>query len=155
MIALASVGFGRRGTGHLAGRIQSPLVRVLAALLGVAVVLPWYRSVARLDEDTYIGSPLPLIDWVVLVLAVLTIARPSLARALGFLGALDVAIAGWFAYVDFAEGLEVTILPGLVVATVGAIGLLFAKTEGNRTGPEPPDRPGRSDQRSGVAEPPF
>lgn len=78
--------------------MANPLrVRIATAVLGVAAFMPWY-SQALVDRDTYLGNPLPLIDWVVLGAAVAVLVRPQLAMVAGIIGLADVMV-GCFAHV--------------------------------------------------------
>ena len=102
-------------------------VRTAAALLAAAAFLPWYSSQAQIDHDTYLGNPLPLIDWVVLVAALAVIMRPQLAVLAGALGLVDVALGALMLYGDVAEGLHVSLGPGLPLATVASVDLLLLR----------------------------
>jgi hypothetical protein len=87
--------------------------------------MPWYSSQAQLERETYLGNPLPWIDWVLLAAALASVFRPRLARATAIIALVDVALAVLMMSGDAAEGLEVDLLPGIALATVAAIALLM------------------------------
>lgn len=105
------------------------VVRIMALLMLIAVSLPWYSSHAQVDHDTYIGNPLPIIDWVVMMAAVITIIWPRIAFATGILGLIHATLGWLAAYVDSAEGIRVSILPGLPLATAASLALLVAQRQ--------------------------
>lgn len=102
-------------------------MRVLLVLLAVAPLLPWYRSVAVLEQETYFGNPLPWVDWVLIASAIAAVFRPSFTVAAAAFGVFHVASAGLAIYWDAAEGLDVQILPGLPFAGVVLTALLLAR----------------------------
>lgn len=93
----------------------------------IGVSLPWYSSQALVDQDTYTGNPLPIIDWVVMMAAVITIIWPRIALATGILGLIQATLGWLLVYGDSAEGIRVSILPGLPLATAASVGLLVAQ----------------------------
>lgn len=99
--------------------------RAAAVALGAATFMPWYSSQALIDHDTYLGNPLPLIDWVVLFAAVAVAIRPQLASVAAVVGLISVALGGLLMWGDSAEGLRVTMEPGLPLAFGACIGLLL------------------------------
>lgn len=101
------------------------MTRATAALLAVTAFLPWYSSQAQVDHVTYLGNPLPWIDWLLLVIAVATVARPQIAVVAGALGLVDVALGSLLMYGDAAEGLDVSLLPGLPLAAAASLALLI------------------------------
>jgi hypothetical protein len=102
------------------------LVRGFAVVLGIAAFMPWYSSQALVDQDTYLGNPLPWIDWILLLEAVTTVLRPQLASVAAVIGLVDVSLGALLMFADAAEGLAVSLLPGLPLALVAAACLLVA-----------------------------
>lgn len=105
--------------------------RAAAAVLAVAAFMPWYSSQAIVDHDTYLGNPLPLIDWVVLSATVAVLVRPRLAMVAAALGLIDVALSAVAMWVDSAGGIHVSLQPGLPLALAACLALLVfrPKTE--------------------------
>lgn len=104
-------------------------VRAAAAVLAAATFMPWYSSQARLDRDTYLGNPLPLIDWVVLFAALAVVVRPQLARIAAAAGLIAVALGGLLMWGDSAEGIHVSLEPGLPLAFVACLALLLFRSK--------------------------
>lgn len=106
--------------------MRSPLaVRALAAFLAIAAFMPWYSSQALVDHDTYLGNPLPWIDWLLLTAALVTIVRPQLRVPTVVIALIDVTLGWMLMYGDSAEGLDVSLLPGLPLATAATVGLFM------------------------------
>lgn len=101
------------------------MTRATASLLAVTAFLPWYSSQAQVDHDTYLGNPLPWIDWLLLVTALATVVRPRIAIIAGALGLVDVALGSVLMYGDAAEGLDVSLLPGLPLAAAASLAVLI------------------------------
>jgi preprotein translocase subunit Sec61beta len=104
---------------------RATITRLAAALVAIAAFLPWYSSQAQVDQDTYIGNPLPWIDWVVVALAALTLIWPRVGLATAAVGLISVASAGLLMYGDASEGLEVSLGPGLPLSAAAALALLL------------------------------
>lgn len=114
--------------------MANPLgVRIAAAVLGAAAFMPWYSSQAIVDRDTYLGNALPLIDWVVLGAAVAVLIRPQLAMIGGIIGLVDVMVGALLMWSDSAEGLRVTIGPGLPFAFAASMALLLLRPKPNQS----------------------
>ncbi len=99
--------------------------RAAAAVLAIAAFMPWYSSQPQLDHETYLGNPLPWIDWLLLVVALAAFIRPQFAIGAAAVGLIDVALAGLLMYGDSAEGIDVSLRPGLPLAAVASFALLF------------------------------
>lgn len=99
--------------------------RAAATLLGAAAFMPWYSSQAIVDRDVYLGNPLPLIDWIILAAAAGVLVQPRFAILAGAVGLVDVGLGGILMWGDSAEGLRVTIAPGLPLALTASIALLI------------------------------
>jgi hypothetical protein len=104
----------------------------MAAVLAAAAFIPWYASQALVDHDTYIGNPLPLIDWLLVAVALAAIIHPQLARPAAIIGLISVGLAGLLMYGDAAEGVKVQLLPGLPLAVIASAALLAASTQDRR-----------------------
>jgi hypothetical protein len=107
------------------------MTRATAAVLAVAAFMPWYSSQAQVDHDTYLGNPLPWIDWLLLVAALAAVARPQIAVVAGAVGLVDVALGSLLMYGDAAEGLDVSLLPGLPLAAAASLALLILRPKAN------------------------
>lgn len=106
---------------------QSLKLPAAAAVLGAATFMPWYSSQAIADRDTYLGNPLPLINWLVLAAAGLVLVRPRAAPAVALIGLISVALAALLMWGDAAEGLRVAIQPGLPVALGACVALVVLR----------------------------
>ncbi|MGH2817210.1 MAG: hypothetical protein ACRDJS_01975 [Actinomycetota bacterium] len=102
------------------------VIRATAALLGAAAFMPWYSSKALVNQDTYLGNPLPWIDWLLIVAAVAAVIKPALAFVPALIGVIDVSLGALLMYGDAAEGIDVQLLPGLPLAAVATLALLTA-----------------------------
>lgn len=100
-------------------------VRAAATVLAAAAFMPWYSSQAKLDQETFLGNPLPLIDWVVLFAALAVVVRPQLARIAAAVGLIDVALGALLMWGDSAEGVRVSLEAGLPLAFVACVALLL------------------------------
>jgi hypothetical protein len=104
----------------------------MAAVLAAAAFIPWYSSQALVDHETYIGNPLPLIDWLLVAVALAAVIRPQLARPAAIIGLISGGLAGLLMYGDAAEGVKVQLLPGLPLAVIASAALLVASTQDRR-----------------------
>ncbi len=107
--------------------IEAFPTRAAAASLAVTVFMPWYSSQAQVDHDTYLGNPLPWIDWLLLGLTLATVIRPQLAVAAAVVGLVDVTLGALLMYGDSAEGLDVSLLPGLPLAAAASVALFILR----------------------------
>lgn len=98
--------------------------RAAAVVLCAAAFMPWYSSQAIVERDVYLGNPLPLIDWVALAAAVAVLVRPRLAMIAGVIGLVDVTLGALLMSGDSAEGLRVSLEPGLPLALAASVALL-------------------------------
>jgi hypothetical protein len=105
--------------------------RLLSVVLATTPFLPWYTSEAKIDRDTYIGNPLPLVDWLVVALAVAALVRVRLARVAALSALVSVGLTLLAAYVDFAEGISVT--PNYGMAVTAVVGALLLGTASGHT----------------------
>lgn len=104
---------------------HSLTTRAAGAVLAAAAFMPWYSSQARLDQETFLGNPLPLIDWVVLVAAIAVLVRPRLAMVAAAVGHIDVGLGALAIWFDDAKGLGVSLHAGLPLAFAACIALLL------------------------------
>lgn len=116
--------------------IEAFTTRAAAAALAVTAFIPWYSSHAQVDHDAYLGNPLPWIDWLLLGLALTTVIQPQLAVVAAVVGLIDVTLGALLMYGDSAEGLAVSLLPGLPLAAAASVALLIFRPK--------PDSPKRS-----------
>jgi hypothetical protein len=100
--------------------------RLLALALATTPLLPWYSSQARIDRDTYIGNPLPLVDWLVVGLAVAAVILVRLARVAAVSALVSVGVTLLLMYGDAAEGVSVAFGYGMPVSAILAALLLRA-----------------------------
>jgi hypothetical protein len=98
--------------------------RLLALALATTPFLPWYSSQARIDSDTYIGNPLPLVDWLVVGLAVVAVIQVRLAMVAAVSALVSVGVTLVMMYGDAAEGLSVAFGYGMPVSAILAVLLL-------------------------------
>lgn len=126
------------------GDEKNDMTRATATALAVAAFLPWYSSQARLDHDTYLGNPLPWIDWLLLVIAVATILRPQIALVAGAVGLIDVGLGALLMYGDAAESLDVSLLPGVPLAAAASLVLLILRPKPDLPNEVAAKRQGRS-----------
>jgi hypothetical protein len=103
------------------GKLNS---RLLALALATTPLLPWYSSQARIDRDTYIGNPLPLVDWLVVGLAVAAVIQVRLAMVAAASALVSVGATLLLMYGDFSEGISVAFDYGMPVSAILA-GLLL------------------------------
>ena len=101
--------------------------RAAAVTLAVVAFMPWYSSQAVVDHETYLGNPLPLIDWVVLGAAIAVLVRPRLATVAAAVGLIDVALGAVAMWVDSAEGIHVSLQPGLPLTLAACVALLVVR----------------------------
>lgn len=106
-------------------------IRGVAAVLAAAAFMPWYSSQARLDQETYLGNPLPLIDWAVLFAAIAVVVRPPLARVATAVGLISVTFGGLLMWADSAEGLGVSVELGFPLALAASLLLLLLRPKGD------------------------
>lgn len=105
--------------------MTNPLkVRAAAAFLAAGAFMPWYSSQARIDQETYLGNPLPLIDWVVLFAPLAVVIRPHFAIVAAAAGLIDVALGASAMWFGAAEGLHVSLHAGLPLAFAASIALI-------------------------------
>ena len=128
---------------------RTTITRVAAALAAIAAFLPWYSSQAQVDRDIYIGTPLPWIDWVVVALAAVTLIWPRLGLAAAAVALIRVASVGFLIYGDAAEGLDVSLGPGLPLSAAAALALLLfrPKAEAPEVAADEVDRPSSASPR--------
>ena len=109
-------------------------IMVLAVVLAASTLLPWYTSQALVDTDRYIGTPLPLVDWVVVALCVLVLVVPRSRRVAGGVGLASAAVTALMMLGESAEGVQVRPGIGLVVAALTGVALLVARLPSRQAG---------------------
>jgi hypothetical protein len=115
--------------------------RACALLIGLTVFLPWYESQARIEHDTYLGNPLPYIDWVVLGLALMTAMQPRLGKVLIAFALGSILVTSSMAAYDLSEGLSISIGYGLVAAILLCLAMFVLGRRDVRTGAKSVDSP--------------
>jgi hypothetical protein len=105
-------------------------LRLPAVALATTPLLPWYSSQARIDSDTHIGNPLPLVDWLVAGLAVAAVIQVRLAMVAAVSALVSVGVTLLLMYGDAAEGVSVTFGYGIPIAVVLAALLLRSGARG-------------------------
>jgi hypothetical protein len=108
---------------------RTTITRVATALVAIAAFVPWYSSQAQVDQDIYVGNPLPWIDWVLVALAAVTLVWPRVGLAAATVGLISVASVGLLMYGDAAEGLDISVRPGLPLAAAAALMLLLFRPQ--------------------------
>ncbi len=100
--------------------------RIIAFALAATVFMPWYSSQALKDGDTYLGNPLPLLDWAVIGLALAAaLIYPRLAASAAVVSLISLGLTLFEMYWDHMEGLDVTVEYGLVAAGFTGATLLW------------------------------
>ncbi|MGH9252460.1 MAG: hypothetical protein ACRD0W_23505 [Acidimicrobiales bacterium] len=89
--------------------------------------LTWYSSQALIDFDRYVGNPLPAVDWIVAATAILAVGERKLWLPAGVIGLVSAGMTAYMMYYEAAEGLEVSLGVGLVVAFAASVGLLLSR----------------------------
>lgn len=105
------------------------VLRGVLALLAITPLVPWYRSFALVEQETYLGNPLPWVDWMLAALAIGAVIWPRLSGGVAVFGLLHLGSACLLMFVDAAEGLRVEILPGIPFTAVVLTALWLARTK--------------------------
>ena len=101
------------------------LLRLAALAVVASSFMPTYTSVAKVESDTYLGNPFPLVDWIVAGLAFFTaLFAPRLATAAATLALFSLGFTAFGAMVDAGSGPSVSVEFGFPFGAVAA-GLLL------------------------------
>ena len=112
-------------TGHKHRGRQTLLLRLAALAVVASSFMPTYTSVAKVESDTYLGNPLPLVDWIVAGMAFFTaLFAPRLATVAATLALFSLGFTAFSALVDASSGPSVSVEFGLLFGAVAA-GLLL------------------------------
>jgi hypothetical protein len=98
--------------------------RLLALALATTPLLPWYSWQARIDRGTYTGNPLPLVDWLVVGLAIAAVIQVRLAMFASVSALVSVGVTLALMYGDASEGVSVAFDYGMPVSAILAALLL-------------------------------
>jgi hypothetical protein len=101
------------------------LLRLAALAVIASSFMPTYTSVGKVESDTYLGNPLPLVDWIVAGVAFFTaLFAPRLATVASTLALFSLGFTAFIALVDAGSGPSVNVEFGLTLGAVAA-GLLL------------------------------
>ena len=112
-------------SGHEQRGWWTLLLRLAPLAVVASSFMPTYTSVAKVESDTYLSNPLPLVDWIVEGVALFTaLFAPRLATVAATLALFSLGFTAFSALVDAGSGPSVSVEFGLPFGAVAA-GLLL------------------------------
>ena len=119
-------------SGHRRRGRRTLLLRLAALAVVASSFMPTYSSVGKIEpevdskaeSDTYLGNPLPLVDWIVAGVALFTaLFAPRLATVAASLALFSLGFIAFSALADAVSGPSVSVELGLPFGA--AAGLLL------------------------------
>ena len=116
-------------TGHKHRERQTLLLRLAALAVIASSFMPTHTSVGKIEPEgdlkveshTYLGSPLPLVDWIVVGVAFFTaLFAPRLATVAATLALFSLGFTAFSGLVDAGSGPSVSVEFGLPFGAVAA-----------------------------------